>query len=91
MTARLLRLLLRLPHSSAAARAIDHDTSNRALFKYRDAVCVILATYIGARYKLYLSYDPSEKLQDFLANYCHKMKNTLNIYFQQYFGKACKY
>ena len=44
MTARLLRLLLRLPRSSAAARATDHDTI------HRDAVCVILATYIGARY-----------------------------------------
>ena len=50
MTARLLRLLLRLPRSSAAARATDHDTSNRALFKYRDAVCVIFATYIGVPY-----------------------------------------
>ena len=54
MTTRLLRLLLRLPSSSAAAPATDHDTSNRALFKYRDAVCVILATYIGARYNLFL-------------------------------------
>ena len=48
MTARLLRLLFRLP------RATDHDTSNRALFKYREAFKyrVILATYIGARYNL---------------------------------------
>ena len=52
--ARLLRLLLRLPRSSAVARATDHDTSNRALFKYRDAVCVILATYTGARYNTYI-------------------------------------
>ena len=55
MTARLLRLLLRLPRSSAATRATDHDTSNRALFKYCDAVYVILATYIDARYKAYTS------------------------------------
>ena len=54
MTARLLRLLLRLPRLSAAVRATNHDTSNRALFKYRDAVCVILATYIGARYSYYV-------------------------------------
>ena len=54
MTARLLRLLLRLPRSSAAVRATDHDTSNRALFKYRDAVCVILAIYIGAHYNVCL-------------------------------------
>ena len=56
MTARLLRLLLRLPRSSAAARATDHNTSKRALFKYRDAVCVILATYIGARYNTYIHF-----------------------------------
>ena len=31
MTARLLRLLLRLPRSNGVARATDHDTSNRAL------------------------------------------------------------
>ena len=57
MTARLLRLILRLPRSSAAARATDHDMSNRALFKYRDAVCVILTTYIGARYAVYYYFE----------------------------------
>ena len=50
MTARLLRLLPRLLRSSAVARATNRDTGNRALLEYRDAVYVILATYIGARY-----------------------------------------
>ena len=50
MTARLLRRLPRLLRSSAAACSTNHDTGNRALFEYRDAVYVILVTYIGARY-----------------------------------------
>ena len=52
ITARLLRLLSRLLRSSAAARATNHDTGTRALFEYRDAVYVILETYIGARYSI---------------------------------------
>ena len=61
ITAQMLRLLPRLPRSSAAVRTTNHDTGNRALFEYRDAVYVILATYIGARYNKNSTSPPNFK------------------------------